>query len=63
VGLSPGSEIGYQRSGFFNNHWLFELYPIIDKKFRGFNFAINPTFDWSIDKSKDFEFNPCLISS
>jgi len=31
VGLSLGSEFGYQRLGFFDNHWLFEIHPIIDK--------------------------------
>lgn len=63
VGLSLGSEIGYQRVGFFNNHWLFEIHPIIDKEFGKFYIAINPTFDWNIDKSHDFEFNPCMMTS
>jgi hypothetical protein len=63
VGLSLGSEIGYQRTGFFNNHWLFEIHPIIDKEFGRFYIAINPTFDWNIDKSDDFEFNPCMMIS
>lgn len=63
VGLSLGSEIGYQRIGFFNNHWLFEIHPIIDKQFGKFYIAINPTFDWDIDKSRDFEFNPCMMTS
>jgi len=63
VGLSLGWELGYQRIGFFNNHWLFEIHPIIDRKFGKFYIAINPTFDWNIDKSKDFEFNPCLMTS
>ena len=62
-GLSLGSEIGYQRLGFFNNHWLVEIHPIIDKEISRFYFSINPTFDWNIDKSGDFEFNPCLMSS
>lgn len=63
VGLSLGSEIGYQRIGFFNNHWLFEIHPIIDKEFGKFYISINPTFDWNIDKSDDFEFNPCMMAS
>jgi hypothetical protein len=63
VGLSLGSEIGYQRTGFFNNHWLFEIHPIIDKKFGRFYISINPTFDWNIDKTNDFEFNPCFMTS
>jgi hypothetical protein len=63
VGLSLSSEIGYQRLGFFNNHWLFEIHPIIDKEIGRFYFSINPTFDWNIDKSGDFEFNPCLMAS
>ena len=63
VGLSVGSEIGYQRIGFFNNHWLFEIHPIIDKEFGKFYIAINPTFDWNIDRSADFEFNPCMMAS
>jgi hypothetical protein len=63
VGLSLGSEIGYQRIGFFNNHWLFEIHPIIDKDIGRFYFSVNPTFDWNIDKSHDLEFNPCLMTS
>jgi hypothetical protein len=63
VGLSLGSEIGYQRIGFFNNHWLFEIHPIIDKQLGKFYIAINPTFDWNIDRSNDFEFNPCMMTS
>jgi hypothetical protein len=39
VGLSLGSEIGYQRLGFFNNHWLIEIHPIIDKEIGGRRFA------------------------
>jgi hypothetical protein len=63
VGLSLGSEFGYQRIGFFNNHWLWEIHPIIDKQFGKFYFAVNPTFDWNIDKSNDIEFNPCFMTS
>lgn len=63
VGLSLGSEIGYQRLGFFNNHWLFEIHPIIDKEIGRFYFSVNPTFDWNIDKSGDFEFNPCVAAT
>jgi hypothetical protein len=63
VGLSVGSEIGYQRIGFFNNHWLFEIHPIIDKQFGIFYISVNPTFDWNIDSSGDFEFNPCMQTS
>jgi hypothetical protein len=63
VGLSIGSEIGYQRTGFFNNHWLFEIHPIIDKRFGKFFLALNPTFDWNVDRSNDFEFNPCVMAS
>ena len=59
VGLSLSFEFGYQRLGFFNNHWLFEIHPIIDKKIDRFYFSVNPTFDWNIDVSRDFEFNPC----
>jgi hypothetical protein len=62
-GLSLGSEIGYQRLGFFNNHWLFEIHPIIDKEIGRFYFSVNPTFDWNIDKSNDFEFNPSVKAS
>jgi hypothetical protein len=63
VGLSLGSEIGYQKIGFFNNHWLLEIHPIIDKEFGKFSVAINPTFDWNIDRSAEFEFNPCMMTS
>lgn len=63
VGLSLGSEIGYQRLGFFNNHWLIEIHPIIDKEIGRFYFSVNPTFDWNIDRSGDFEFNPCLTAT
>jgi hypothetical protein len=63
VGLSIGSEIGYQRIGFFNNHWLFEIHPIIDKHLGKIFLAVNPTFDWNVDRSNDFEFNPCMMAS
>ena len=59
VGLSLSSEFGYRRLGFFNNHWLFEINPIIDKKIGKFYFSVNPTFDWDIDVTHDLEFNPC----
>lgn len=63
VGLSLGSELGYQRIGFFNNHWLLEIHPIIDKEFGKFYVAINPTIDRNIDVSHNFEFNPCMMTS
>ena len=63
VGLSMGCEIGYQRTGFFNDHWLFEIHPIIDKEFGKFYLAINPTFDWNLNKSTPFEFNPSMMAS
>lgn len=62
VGLSLSSDFGYQRLGFFNNHWLIEINPIIDKDIGKFYLAINTTFDWNIDISHDVEFNPCLTT-
>jgi hypothetical protein len=59
VGLSLSFEMGYQRTGFFDNHWLFEIHPIVDKNFGIFYFSVNPTFDWNIDRH-DFEFNPAM---
>jgi hypothetical protein len=59
VGLSMSFEMGYQRLGFFDNHYLFEIHPIIDKEFENFYISVNPTFDWNIDRY-DFEFNPCM---
>jgi hypothetical protein len=59
VGLSLSFEMGYQRIGFFGNHWLFEVHPIIDKELGSFYISVNPTFDWNIDRH-DFEFNPCM---
>ncbi len=59
VGLSLSFEMGYQRIGFFDNHWLFEIHPIIDKDFGSIYVSVNPTFDWNIDRY-DFEFNPCM---
>jgi hypothetical protein len=62
-GLSLSSEFGYQRLGFFNNHWLVEIHPIIDKEIDRFYISINPTFDWNVDESHDIEFNPCIMTS
>ena len=59
VGLSLSFEMGYQKIGFFGNHWLFEIHPIIDKEFGSFYISVNPVFDWNIDRH-DFEFNPCM---
>ncbi len=38
VGLSLGSEIGYQRIGFFNNHWLFEIHPSLIRTSESFTY-------------------------
>ncbi len=59
-GLSLSSEFGYRRLGYFNNHWLFEFNPIIDKYIGKFYFSLNTTLDWNIDVTHDVELNPCF---
>jgi hypothetical protein len=64
VGMSLSGEFGYQRLGFFGNHWIVEFRPIIDKKAGKFYFALNSTFDWLADKGKQgWEFSPSFKGS
>jgi len=65
VGLSLSGEFGYQKLGFFGNHWIVEFRPIIDKKAGNFYFSFNSTVDWLADKGpkRGWQFNPCFKAS
>ena len=61
VGLSLSTEIGYVRQSFAEDAWAWELRPIIDKQFRRFYVAVNPTFGRALhgpNVSRGFEFSP-----
>jgi hypothetical protein len=61
VGVSISNEIGYQRSKFSPNTWTWEIRPIVDKEFKRWYLAFNPTIDKSFkgpDAKRGFEFSP-----
>src|SRR5579864_2513088 len=61
LGVSLGSEIGYQRRQFSENTWTYELQPILDRKFGRWYLAFNPTFDRALhgsDVHRGWEFSP-----
>lgn len=61
VGLSLSAEIGYQRRVFSADTWTMELRPIIDKEYKSWYFAFNPTFEKSFkgdNASKGWDFSP-----
>ncbi|MDP4263689.1 MAG: hypothetical protein Q8941_14270 [Bacteroidota bacterium] len=43
VGVSLSTEFGYQRQEYSSDTWSVEIRPIIDKQFRNFYIAFNPT--------------------
>ena len=47
VGVSLSTEIGYQRAAFSPDTWTWEIRPIVDRKFKRWYFAFNPTLDRS----------------
>lgn len=61
VGLSLSNEIGYQRPLFFPDTWTWEIRPIIDKEWKRWYAAFNPTLARSLhgpDKDKGSIFAP-----
>ena len=44
VGVSLSTEFGYQRKEYSSDTWSVEIRPIIDKQFKNFYIAFNPTF-------------------
>jgi hypothetical protein len=44
VGVSLSTEFGYQRKEYSPDTWSIEISPIIDKQFKNFYIAFNPTF-------------------
>lgn len=62
LGLSLGTEVGYQKAAFFGDQWMAEIRPIIDKQFGKCYFAMNLTMDVGLDKGQKHEadFNPSL---
>ena len=64
LGFSLSGEAGYQRLGFFGNHWSAEIRPIIDMTTGIFYFSLNPTFGWTGDKAKrGWDFGPSMKAS
>lgn len=65
VGLSLGTEIGYQKREFFGSKWAMEIRPIIDKSFERFYISLNLTMGLSLDKDQpnELEFSPCFKTS
>jgi hypothetical protein len=45
VGVSLSTEFGYQQKEYSPDTWNIEIRPIIDKQFKNFYVAFNPTFD------------------
>jgi hypothetical protein len=61
VGLSLSTEIGYQQRKFSEDTWTWELRPIIDKQWGHWYFALNPTFELSLEgenSGQGFSFAP-----
>jgi hypothetical protein len=62
VGISLSTEFGFQRRKYSSETWSIEIRPIIDKQFKNFYIAFNPTFgiglkNASNDHTPDFEPN------
>ena len=47
VGVSISNEIGYQGPLYSSDTWTWEIRPIVDRKYKRFYWAFNPTFDRS----------------
>ncbi len=61
VGLSLSAELGYQRRAFSTDTWTLELRPIVDKQWKRWYVAINPTLERAIKGGsidRGFEFSP-----
>ena len=61
VGVSVSNEIGYQRRLYSPNTWTWEIRPIVDKEFKRWYLAFNPTIERALkgpDAKKGFEFSP-----
>lgn len=61
VGVSLSNEIGYQRPLYSSDTWTWEIRPIVDRKYKRFYWAFNPTLDRSLhgpSVNKGVEFSP-----
>jgi hypothetical protein len=61
VGASLSVEVGFQKKVYSPNTATIEIRPIIDKTYKGFYFAFNPTLDGNFagpDKGRGLIFSP-----
>ena len=61
VGVSISNEIGYQRRIYDANTWTWEIRPIVDKEFKRWYLAFNPTIERALkgpDIKRGFQFSP-----
>ncbi|HXM35586.1 MAG TPA: transporter [Pyrinomonadaceae bacterium] len=61
VGLSISNEIGYQRRDYSPNTWTWEIRPIVDKEFKRWYLAFNPTLERALkgpDTKRGVAFSP-----
>ena len=66
VGLSFSAEFGFQKKEYSANTNTLELRPIIDKKWKAFYLALNPTLGKSFkgpDENRGFIFSPNVKTS
>ena len=66
VGLSFSAEFGFQKKEYSANTNTLELRPIIDKKWKAFYLALNPTLGKSFkgpDENRGFIFSPNVKAS
>lgn len=66
VGLSFSAEFGFQKKEYSANTSTLELRPIIDKKWKAFYLALNPTLGKSFkgpDENRGFIFSPNVKTS
>ncbi len=66
VGLSLSVEGGYQNRQYSADDWTLEVRPIIDKTWKKFYVAFNPTFDKSfhgLNEKSGYGFSPNLKAS
>lgn len=66
VGVSISTEFGFQKKTFDPNTCSLEIRPIVDKKWNGWYFSLNPTLDKSFagpDQHSGFIFSPNVKGS
>ncbi len=66
IGVSLSTEFGYQRRQYSTDTWNIEIRPIIDKQWRKFYLAFNPTFGISLKSDSNIHtpaFEPNIKAS